>query len=71
MEKRARIGFCGDVYSECPRFIATQHNSNEELETVAELWFRLGYRDRIVNPKLRNRSERNERTIVLVGLTPI
>ena len=43
------ISYCGDVCSECPRYIATQNNDVHELENLARLWFRLGLRDRIVS----------------------
>jgi len=36
MEKM--IGFCGIVCSECPGFLATQKDDNEERRKVAELW---------------------------------
>ncbi len=39
------IGICGDNCSYCPRYIATQNRSAEELEEVKELWVRLGLRD--------------------------
>jgi hypothetical protein len=43
------ISACGDICSECPRYIATKNNDNNKLQKLAELWFRLGFRDRIVN----------------------
>jgi hypothetical protein len=43
------ISYCGDVCSECPRYIATQNNDVHELENLAKLWFRLGLRDRVVS----------------------
>lgn len=43
------ISVCGDCCSECPRYKATQSNSISELEYVAQLWFRLGLRDRVVS----------------------
>jgi hypothetical protein len=39
------IGVCGDNCSCCPRYIATQEGSIEELRKVKELWVRLGFRD--------------------------
>ena len=39
-----RIGVCGDNCSYCPRYIATQNRSANELEKVKELWVRLGLR---------------------------
>lgn len=43
------ISFCGDICSLCPRYIATQKNDENELAEVAELWYRLGFRDTVVN----------------------
>ena len=43
------ISVCGDCCSECPRYLATLNNSNTELERIAQLWFRLGFRDRVVS----------------------
>ncbi len=40
------ITLCGDNCIECPRYIA---NSEEELRNVAELWYRVGWRDCIVS----------------------
>ena len=36
MEKM--IGFCGIVCTECPGFLATQKDDDEERRKVAELW---------------------------------
>jgi hypothetical protein len=46
-----KISICGDICSECPRFIATQSNDISALEKVAELWFRLGLREKILEPE--------------------
>ena len=46
-----KLGFCGDDCSVCPRFFATQSGDVEQLKKVAALWFRVGYRDRIVPPE--------------------
>jgi hypothetical protein len=32
------IAYCGIICSECPTFIATQKNNDEERKKVAELW---------------------------------
>lgn len=40
-----KITLCGDNCLECPRYLA---RTNSELKKVAELWFRVGWRDRIV-----------------------
>ena len=43
------ISFCGNSCTDCPRYIATQANDNETLNNLAELWFRVGFRDTIVS----------------------
>lgn len=40
-----KITLCGDNCMKCPRYHA---HSEEELQAVAELWYRVGWRDRIV-----------------------
>ncbi|WP_303870322.1 DUF3795 domain-containing protein [Acetobacterium wieringae] len=42
-----RITLCGDNCTYCPRFNA---HTQEELKQVAELWYHLGWRDRVVSP---------------------
>ena len=41
-----RITLCGDNCIYCPRYNA---KSYDELEKVAELWYRIGFRDKIVS----------------------
>jgi hypothetical protein len=43
------ISLCGDICSECPRYIATQANDYARLKEIATLWFRLGFRSEIVS----------------------
>lgn len=43
---KEKITLCGDNCIECPRYIA---HSEEELQNVAELWHRVGWRDCIVS----------------------
>lgn len=40
-----KITLCGDNCLECPRYLA---KTEEELNRVAELWYRVGWRDRIM-----------------------
>lgn len=40
-----KITLCGDNCIECPRYNA---HSEQELNAVAELWYRVGWRDRIL-----------------------
>lgn len=32
------IGFCGNICTECPTFLATKNNDDNERENVAEIW---------------------------------
>lgn len=48
-DKYMFISICGDICSECPRYKATMINDQEALMRVAETWFRLGFRDKIVS----------------------
>ena len=41
-----KITLCGDNCIYCPRYNA---KSDDELEKVAELWYRIGFRDKIVS----------------------
>lgn len=43
---KEKITLCGDNCLECPRYNA---KSNEELKKVAKLWYRVGWRNRIVS----------------------
>mgnify|MGYP005838760727 FL=1 len=51
MSDDLKISICGDICSECPRYIATKNNDISELEKIADLWYRLGFRDKILNPE--------------------
>ncbi len=41
-----KISLCGDDCLACPRYNA---RTDEELRAVAELWYRVGWRDRVVS----------------------
>lgn len=43
---KEKITLCGDNCIYCPRYNA---KSEEELRKVAELWYRIGFRDKIVS----------------------
>ncbi len=43
---KEKITLCGDNCIECPRYNA---HTDEELKAVAELWYRVGWRDSIVS----------------------
>lgn len=46
-----KICACGNDCKSCPRYIATQSGNPEELEMVAELWYRCGWFNKIVGIK--------------------
>lgn len=48
MQNNSIISLCGDICSECPRYIATKANNLEKLTELANLWFRLGFRTKVV-----------------------
>ena len=50
-EKDINLAACGDNCSICPRYVATKENDTESLEYIAELWFKLGFRDIIAEPE--------------------
>lgn len=41
-----RIAFCGNNCDFCPRYIATKNESIEELRRCAEIWYKLGWREK-------------------------
>ncbi len=43
-----KITLCGDNCLICPRYTAS---TDEELQYVAELWYRVGWRDKVVSNK--------------------
>ena len=44
------LAACGNDCSACPRYVAHPYEkSPEELRHTAELWMRIGYRDRVVS----------------------
>ena len=43
-----KITLCGDDCLQCPRYLA---KTEEEKNCVAELWHRIGWRDKIVSPE--------------------
>jgi hypothetical protein len=47
----ALIGFCGDNCALCPRYIATRSGDIHDLETVRDLWVRVGWRDKDTSPE--------------------
>ena len=44
------IAACGNDCSACPRYVAPPYEkTDEELRHTAELWLKIGYRDRLVS----------------------
>ncbi|MFX1451463.1 MAG: DUF3795 domain-containing protein [Promethearchaeota archaeon] len=48
---KKKIAYCGDVCSFCPRYVATQSGSEEELKKVAILLEKIGWRSETLPPK--------------------
>lgn len=46
MARKEMITLCGDNCIECPRY---QARGNDELSAVARLWYKVGWRDRVVS----------------------
>ena len=50
LSRRKIIAACGNDCAACPRYCkAPFEKSDEELNHTAELWFKIGYRDRVVS----------------------
>ena len=49
-QPKLSLAYCGNDCTKCPRYVATQSGDVEQLKDVAALWYRVGYRDRIVSP---------------------
>lgn len=43
-----KLAFCGIDCNYCPRYIATKSGKEKELKRVAQLWFKCGWRDKVV-----------------------
>ena len=43
------LGICGDDCSLCSRYTATQSNDKEQLQKIAFLWYKIGFRDKLVS----------------------
>ena len=51
IQTNQKISFCGDVCTECPRYVATIANDTNALKSFAELWFKFGFRPKVVDPE--------------------
>ena len=51
IQTNKKVSFCGDVCSECPRYVATIANDDNALKSFAELWFKLGFRPKVIDPE--------------------
>lgn len=45
-----KLAYCGDDCSCCPRYIGTINDDVEVLKKAAEIWYKMGFRDRILSP---------------------
>ncbi|WP_088186649.1 DUF3795 domain-containing protein [Desulfosporosinus sp. FKA] len=46
-----KLSYCGNDCSVCPRYTATEKGDIPQLKGVADLWFRVGWRDKVVSPE--------------------
>jgi hypothetical protein len=46
-----KLAYCGDDCNLCPRYIATQSGSEEQLKKIAVLWKTLGWRETVLPPE--------------------
>ncbi|MGQ9779771.1 MAG: hypothetical protein ACUVRM_07840 [Bacillota bacterium] len=45
------LAFYGNMSEHCPRYIDNHQNDMEKLNKIAELWLRVGWRDRLLPPE--------------------
>ena len=45
-----KLACCGDDCNYCPRYTGTINNDEEALRRTAEIWYRIGWRDKILSP---------------------
>lgn len=46
-----KIALCGNDCAVCPRYTATQSHDDVKLNEIVKLWYKLGWRDKIVSAK--------------------
>lgn len=45
-----QLACCGDDCNYCPRYTGTINNDEGMLNRAAEIWYKIGWRDRILSP---------------------
>jgi hypothetical protein len=45
-----QMACCGDDCNYCPRYTGTINNDKKILKRAAEIWYKIGWRDRILSP---------------------
>ena len=45
-----KLACCGDDCNYCPRYIGTINNDEDMLNRAAEIWYKMGWRDKILSP---------------------
>ena len=45
-----KLACCGDDCNYCPRYTGTINNDKEALSRTAEIWYSMGWRDRVLSP---------------------
>lgn len=44
-----KLACCGDNCNLCPRYIGTINNNIDALKEAAEIWYKIGWRDRVLS----------------------
>lgn len=45
-----KLACCGDDCNYCLRYIGTKNNNEKELKKAAEIWLKVGWRDKLLLP---------------------
>ena len=45
-----QLACCGDDCNYCPRYIGTMNNDVDALKKAAEIWYKIGLRNKILSP---------------------
>lgn len=45
-----KLTYCGNDCNLCPRFMGTKDNNTDELKRAAEMWLKVGWRERVLSP---------------------
>ena len=45
-----KLAYCCNDCNFCHRFIGTKNNNTNELKSAAEIWYKVGWRDKVLLP---------------------